>query len=205
MYYEAYTDESLARRREQRLKHHGNAIRELKLRMINQPIKKVRVRNRFGKSGAGFTLVEMLISIAIFALLTVVIFSNFAGEKDRSSTKRAAEQLQVDLQAMQNNAQSGVPDQSTGALVTKALPVNVTITTLISYDNLVPTNPPPGSLSIAYSTPNGTASIKGDDLMHSSHTSADIIVKNTRLGVCYKISVVAPIGTVTSRAKTACP
>jgi putative endonuclease len=32
VYYEAYRDEKLARLRERRLKHHGNAIRELKKR-----------------------------------------------------------------------------------------------------------------------------------------------------------------------------
>ncbi|RJO59517.1 GIY-YIG nuclease family protein [Candidatus Parcubacteria bacterium] len=32
IYYEAYSDEALARRREKRLKYHGNSIRELKKR-----------------------------------------------------------------------------------------------------------------------------------------------------------------------------
>ncbi len=34
VYYEAYASETDARRREQRLKHHGQAMRQLKLRIV---------------------------------------------------------------------------------------------------------------------------------------------------------------------------
>jgi len=34
IYYEAYTDEILARKREKRLKYHGNAMKELKSRAL---------------------------------------------------------------------------------------------------------------------------------------------------------------------------
>lgn len=47
LYYEAYIEEKLARLREHRLKHNGNAIRELKKRIEPQ---KISV-----KSSAGFT------------------------------------------------------------------------------------------------------------------------------------------------------
>lgn len=59
LYYEAYIDEHMARIRESRLKHNGNAIRELK--------KRVGLDSH--KSGAGFTLIEILIVIAIFTVL----------------------------------------------------------------------------------------------------------------------------------------
>lgn len=62
LYYEAYPIEALARRREKRLKYHGNALRELKKRL----------GGIFKKSGAGFTLIELLIVIAIIVILIAV-------------------------------------------------------------------------------------------------------------------------------------
>lgn len=77
VYYEAYTEERLARRREQRLKYHGSAMRALKKRIELLPL------NRKGRHGsqsrAGFTLIELLIVTAVFsltALLAVTVFSN---------------------------------------------------------------------------------------------------------------------------------
>lgn len=60
------------------------------------------------KSRTGFTLIEILISIAIFAILTAIIFFNFANEKKRTAIKSAADQIGVDVQAMQTNALGGV-------------------------------------------------------------------------------------------------
>lgn len=63
LYYEAYISEKLARVREQRLKHNGNALRELKKRI------------GLIKSGAGFTLVELLIVVAIVGVLSAGILT----------------------------------------------------------------------------------------------------------------------------------
>lgn len=60
------------------------------------------------KSGAGFTLLELLITIAISGILTAMMFTNFSKEKDRNNLKAAVRQVQVDLQATQNKAQAGV-------------------------------------------------------------------------------------------------
>jgi len=70
IYYEAYIDEQLARMREQKLKHHGNAIRHLK----NRILKKI-------KNSAGFTLVEILVVISLMSVLmltSVITFSSFS-------------------------------------------------------------------------------------------------------------------------------
>lgn len=56
IYYEAFNIEKLARMREQKLKQHGNAFRALK--------KRIGI-----KSGAGFTLVEVLLIVSIFIIL----------------------------------------------------------------------------------------------------------------------------------------
>lgn len=60
LYYEAFVGENLARIREKRLKYNGNAIRELK--------------KRIGLSGAGFTLVELVIVLAVIAILSTLLF-----------------------------------------------------------------------------------------------------------------------------------
>lgn len=70
-YYEAYTSERTARLREARLKHHGNAIKELKKR-IGLPNRASRVGR---KSGAGFTLAEILVVVSLFTVAVLVITS----------------------------------------------------------------------------------------------------------------------------------
>lgn len=59
-YYEAYKTEKLARIREKNLKYSGNAIRELKKRAGLY---------KSGKSGAGFTLIEVMIVLGLIALI----------------------------------------------------------------------------------------------------------------------------------------
>jgi putative endonuclease len=59
VYYEAYGAEGLARTREQRLKHSGNALRELKRRAGLDAVV---------KSGAGFTLVEIVVAMGVFVV-----------------------------------------------------------------------------------------------------------------------------------------
>lgn len=60
------------------------------------------------KKSAGFTLIEILISIAITAILTTITFLGFSQEQRRSNSRRAAEQLQTNLQVAQNRAQSAI-------------------------------------------------------------------------------------------------
>ncbi len=59
-------------------------------------------------SKPGFTLVELLVSIAIIGILTSIVFVSFANQRERDSVKAAVAQAQIDLQDMQSNAQSGV-------------------------------------------------------------------------------------------------
>lgn len=92
IYYESYMTEKLARIREKRLKHNGNALRELKKRVdllnqtsvLNKPSKKL-------KSGAGFTLVELLVVIGIIAVLALIVFSSavLTGKKGRDAKRKA--------------------------------------------------------------------------------------------------------------------
>ncbi len=56
LYYEAYNEEKLARTREKKLKHHGNALRELKKRA------------GILKSGAGFTILELMTAIVVISI-----------------------------------------------------------------------------------------------------------------------------------------
>lgn len=54
-----------------------------------------------------FTLVELMVSVAIIGILTAIIFVSFRNDQKRNDAKRAAEQLQVDIQDIQIMAQSG--------------------------------------------------------------------------------------------------
>lgn len=76
-------------------------------------------------SRPAFTLIELLISIAIVGILSAMMFNNFAKEKDRNAIKGIVHKLQTDLQGIQTNAQSGV--QTTGA------------TSLLGYGIAIPT------------------------------------------------------------------
>lgn len=56
----------------------------------------------------GFTLIELMFTIAIIGILTVIIFSNFSKERDRNALKEVVNQTQNDIQILQTNAQAGV-------------------------------------------------------------------------------------------------
>ena len=68
IYYEAYETESLARMREQKLKYHGNALKELKKR-IGWVMKKGFTQHR---DGAGFTFIEIVVAAGIIAIISGV-------------------------------------------------------------------------------------------------------------------------------------
>jgi putative endonuclease len=61
LYYEAYLFEKLARIREQKLKHHGNALRQVKQRI------------GIYENSAGFTLIELLTSIVVLVAIGSII------------------------------------------------------------------------------------------------------------------------------------
>lgn len=79
IYYEAYMTEKLARLREKRLKHHGNALRELKKRV------------GLLKSGAGFTLTELLVYIALFSIIVVAVTQSVLVVLDYNTKDRSQE------------------------------------------------------------------------------------------------------------------
>ncbi len=81
VYYESYNMEELARKREQKLKHHGNAMKE------------VKKRSGLYKSGAGFTLIETMVAVFIFTLLIGggigLLISSFSAQKTAFSLSQA--------------------------------------------------------------------------------------------------------------------
>lgn len=56
----------------------------------------------------GFTLIEILVSTAIFAVITTIVFIDFASQSNRTALNLAVQQLNTDLQDMLNNSQAGV-------------------------------------------------------------------------------------------------
>jgi prepilin-type N-terminal cleavage/methylation domain-containing protein len=63
----------------------------------------LRVSNR-----RGFTLIELIISVAIITLLSAVLFINFSNQNRRASVRQAATQIALDLQKMYSKAQAGL-------------------------------------------------------------------------------------------------
>lgn len=88
--------------REQRLKHHGNAMRELKKRFMSEPIKKISAVSRSVKSGAGFTLVELLTTIAIAGILLGAAVPSYVAMKNSVSLNDTAHEIAHALRTAQN-------------------------------------------------------------------------------------------------------
>ena len=107
VYYEAYTDEILARMREKKLKHHGNIWKQLKKRIINEM-----------KNGAGFTLIEVLVVVGLIGvlvggLLTIVDPRAQIGKANDAKRKSELTQLQRALETYYQD--NGKYPNSTGA------------------------------------------------------------------------------------------
>ena len=208
------------------------------------------------------TLIELLVSIAIFAVLTTIIFTSLSQEKNRSAIKQAASQLQVDLQDMQNKSQSGVtaPDTSCSGgannriicsapgdcpggacvdqppygygidfningvsylefadmpgmainlydagndigLYTRSLGPNIVIAKM----SFTGTSPPSNTTTRLDPVFAGT---KGDALLRVNGgygDTATIVLKHTKLNLCYAVSIQKAGGTVTKRSLVTCP
>ncbi len=104
IYYEAYLTESLARKRESRLKHHGNSMKELKN------------RNTEEKSGAGFTLIELLVVIAIIALLASIAMIALVSARQKSrDVKRLSDMTQMNTALeLYHSYNKGYPSSTLG-------------------------------------------------------------------------------------------
>jgi len=109
-----------------------------------------------------FTLVEILISAAIFATLTSIVFFNFSNQNRRFSLSQAAAQITTLLQQMLNNAQSGITFQ--GA-VPKGYGITFTTGTsgqFQSYADLDPDGTGPQTANTVYS---GSSEFLGTQLL----------------------------------------
>lgn len=142
IYYEAYLTEKMARSREQKLKHYGNGMRELKKRIGKDK----------HKSGAGFTLIELLVVIAIIALLSSVALIAFMTARAKArDTRRLADitQMNTALELYFANFKGYPSGTGTG------LPSGISP----SYASSLPVTPTPadgGCDQISYNTLNGS-------------------------------------------------
>ena len=94
-YYEAFEREKLARLREKSLKYNGNAMRELRKRIF------------LSESGAGFTLIEILVSMTIVGFLFSFGYASFRDFSRRQALAGVVKQVQGDLRLAQQKALSG--------------------------------------------------------------------------------------------------
>lgn len=229
------------------------------------------------KAHTGFTLVELLITIAISGILTSIVFVGLRNEQQRSASKDAADRLQVELVGLQNKIQSAIalplkyctraggtftgqgkictldteclvsgtqgrcisgPPSGYGFKVTVGsstyaiygdMPFGTTVANgvneysasnpyVTSYDQEISASKPFGTnievaallangsgtqrLEIVYSGVNGKVKIieqQGASGCGFACTSARIVLKNTRTGVCYAINITQASGLVTKR------
>lgn len=110
IYYEAFRSEKDSREREMKLKHHGNAIRELKKR-IQRSLKNGGVYPA-PKNGAGFTLIELLVVVSIIGILFGVGIVAYNQFNRRQILIQAAKTLKGDFRLAQSKASSGEKDES---------------------------------------------------------------------------------------------
>lgn len=82
----------------------------------------------------GFTLIEILISMGVFAILTIIVFFNISKEKNRGSLAQAGAVIAADIQGAQSDAQAGV--------VYHAIPTQADDTTPSGYGVRLATNTP---------------------------------------------------------------
>ena len=177
-----------------------------------------------------FTLLELLVTIAITGILAAMIFSNFSSERYRNNLKASVRQLQIDIQAMQTNAQAGVvlPGTSVvpngyGVVVETTPPTTyklfadqtggttsiydpgelLRLRTLPGTDNDISLIVSASPLNIVFTRPNGSAVITPPPV--SPETSSRIIIKSDKLKICYAITVTTTVGTVSNRKLALCP
>lgn len=73
------------------------------------------MKNAFRSSSAGFTLVELMVVMTIFAILTAMIFANIVRPQQVASLDSAVSQLVADLRSQQLKAMLGESETGTDA------------------------------------------------------------------------------------------
>ena len=105
-YYKSYRSEKLARVREKRLKYNGNALRELKKRI-----------GIVDKSGAGFTLLEILLSISVLAIIAGVGIPVYQSFQVRNELSLATNTVAQTMRRAQTLAEAVEGDDTWGVYV----------------------------------------------------------------------------------------
>ncbi|OGE82839.1 MAG: hypothetical protein A2846_04330 [Candidatus Doudnabacteria bacterium RIFCSPHIGHO2_01_FULL_49_9] len=177
VYYEAYENEKNARVREQKLKHDGNAMRELKKRVgLSQG----------DKSGAGFTLMELLVVLGLFAILlgagvpiTLGMYRQYSFHSERDMLVSIIAKARTQALSNVNEAPHGLAIAGGNYIIFEGADYASRVQSL---DEIIPANPTitfTGSTSeITFAQLTADATGAGTLTMTSGNRTADIIVNN---------------------------
>lgn len=105
---------------------------------------------KYGKVRSGFTLVEILVVIAIIGILSSIVLASMSGARSKGrDTKRISDvkQLQLALQLYYDGNNSVYPPKATDGTVSAALAPLVTT----GYLSTLPTDPSGGTAAYGYS------------------------------------------------------
>lgn len=111
IYYEAFKKEENARLREQQLKYHGNAIRELKKRIGLTDL----------RNGAGFTLIELVVAFSIIAVLSTIGVAAFLNYSRSQTLQQATNDLITTLNVAKSKAIAQIKPNDARCLPDKVL------------------------------------------------------------------------------------
>jgi len=108
VYYEAYQSEKDARERESRLKHHGNAIKEVKKR--TQDSTKMVL-------GRAFTIIELLVAMGVMTIIAIGAISAWKENRNKVIFKQAKENVLLAIEKARNRAATGFGSHGHGVCI----------------------------------------------------------------------------------------
>ena len=182
LYYEAYLFKKSARMREKRLKHHGNALRELKKRIGLGLPSTTFLKSSF-KSGAGFTFIELILYVAIVTIILSALVP-FAWSAIETGVKSAVQQeVNANARYISERIKYEIRN-STGINSVAATSISLVTSTLATNPTIIDRDLPTGNIRITQGTASpvnlNSANTVINSLTFTDYTSGDFKTKHVR-------------------------